>query len=347
MSGREDVSNRYLASGFQGSGVDSTLARMLGQDVKEKIQFCKECGEPCSPGYSPVKDSPDVYCRTHYEKLFASRCEGCNQPIVGEFVNSSGKKYHMQCAPEGGRCERCRQPIFGASKQTSLKIYHPKCFTCSSCNKLLTDTFTDLKGSPFCSNCASEVTLSRSGIPGVTYESTADREKREQSKIQNELYQNVQAGKEVCNWCRKIVGIDAVSFSGRYFHPECFVCGQCGENIGKATYTDNGGVAYCDRCSPKAQQSSSGNPCAGCHQPLSGSFVTALQGLKYHPQCLKCSQCSAVIKGGFAAKAGKVVCTSCASGKAPAPAPTSSSVHTGERRTGFTIDPRSGKKTFN
>eukprot|EP00026_Physarum_polycephalum_P011779 Phypoly_transcript_12023.p1 GENE.Phypoly_transcript_12023~~Phypoly_transcript_12023.p1 ORF type:complete len:345 (+),score=30.09 Phypoly_transcript_12023:61-1095(+) len=343
MSKREDVSNRYLASGFHNSGIESTMARMIGKDVQEKVQYCAECGEPCSPGYSPVQDSPTVYCKIHYEKLFASKCEGCNQPIVGEFMNSNGKKYHVQCAPEGSRCERCRQPIFGSTKYTSSKAYHPKCFTCSSCNKLLSGEFTDLKGSPFCSNCANEVTLSRSGIPGVSYESEADREKREQAKIQNELYHNVQAGKEVCNWCRKVAGIDAVSFSGRYFHPDCFVCGSCGENIGKGTFTDVGGVAHCDRCSPKAPASSSSSSmCTGCRQPISGSHVTALQGNKYHPQCLKCTQCDTVLKGGFAAKAGKVVCANCASAKAPAP----TVAHTGERRSGFVIDPRSGKKTY-
>jgi len=207
----------------------------------------------------------------------------------------------------------------------------------------LSNEFLDIRGSPFCDNCGSEVSLSKAGIPGVLYETAEEKEKREQSKIQNELYGNVQAGKEVCNWCRKVVGMDAVTFTGKYYHPECFVCGSCGETIGKETYTDVGGLSYCERCSPKSLSSSSlSGSCAGCQQQLSGTYVTALQGAKYHPQCLKCTRCNVVLKGGFAAKAGKVVCANCASAKGPAPVP----VAQAEKRTGFVIDPRSGKRTY-
>jgi len=335
------VSNRYLASGFGSSGVDSTLARMLGKDVPEKIQFCAECGEPCSPAYAVEKDSTTVYCKTHYEQLFASRCEGCNQPIVGQFVNAQGKKYHTQCAPEGGRCERCHKPIFGETVTLSTKVYHPKCFTCTSCDASLAASYVEVGTSPFCSKCANEVKQSRAGggaIPGVTYESAAAREERERLRIQNQLYENVQGGKEGCAWCRKVITSDAVSFSGKLYHGECFMCSACGEAIGLNAFTEKAGAAYCHKCAKPT--STSAGSCAGCKQALSGQFVSALE-YKYHPQCFKCTDCGTAIKGGYAAKAGQPVCSNCATPKVSS-APAAS----GERARGFVVDPRSGRKIY-
>ena len=107
--------------------------------------------------------------------------------------------------------------------------------------------------------------------------------------------------------------MDGISFFGKYFHPgiyfilfcsilfylilfysificlfvcfsffiiindcstACFVCGSCGENIGKNKYTDNGGLAYCERCSPKAQPSTtSSSTCAGYSSRFLSSFL--------------------------------------------------------------------------
>jgi len=311
---------------------------MLGKDVPEKPQYCHQCGEATSPGYSPPNNPGTVYCKTHYEQLFASRCEGCNQPIVGQYLNAQGKKFHVQCAPEAGRCERCHKPIIGESVSLYEKIYHPKCFTCTKCNVALSSSYEEIGKSPFCMKCAGEIAQARAAnqaIPGLVYESAEDKEKRERARIQNELYANVQAGKEGCAWCRKVVASEAVSFGGRLYHEGCFMCTQCADVIGFNPFTEQGGNAYCRKC---AKPAATGGACGGCNQPLSGQFVVAFD-VKYHPQCFKCTECRADLKGGFAAKAGKPVCPNCATAKV-----TAVPVASGEKQRGFVVDPRSGRK---
>ena len=81
--------------------------RMIGQDVKAQAQFCAECGENTGLdsfkistdrseiGYKNPKtpDATEVFCKTHYEQLFASKCNGCNQPIMGQYINANGEYF--------------------------------------------------------------------------------------------------------------------------------------------------------------------------------------------------------------------------------------------------------------
>ena len=163
------------------------------------IVFCCECGEKLQGKAYEVPSAKGQYlCQAHYEK-YASKCEGCNQAIFGQFVKHGGKKFHAQCYNVDVQCARCHRPIFGEALsaidvclcclnrffhhsnhplQSSIanvniywflyflhqKHWHPACFTCAKCNAKLPGEFQAIHGEPYCVPCATTPTLIRTGI---------------------------------------------------------------------------------------------------------------------------------------------------------------------------------------
>jgi len=347
----DGVSDRYVSSSHHKAGVDDTLYRMLGQDPAEASRCC-ECGQIASPGYKNPNAPPgtkSVYCRPHFEKLFGDKCAGCNQPIFGEFVTSFKGKFHKQCFSQDCFCERCRKPIIGEVVDISGKTYHSACANCASCNKDLKGSYIERHGSIFCAKCIDEIESSKKGggmveVGRVTVGRGGPPAESEKYKIQKETSENVQKGKEICQWCRKQMGAHekAISFDGKIFHENCFSCTDCGEIIGSGGFVPRDSLAYCLNC---AKPGSIKNPCGGCNKSIEGAFIL-VSGKKWHQGCFVCADCRGPLARGYAERDGKNICSKCASSKPPpkvvvARIPDPSQP---ERKGGFTIDPRSGKK---
>lgn len=304
------MSYAYVSSAFDKEDADSAMRRMVGGDA-------------------------------HVPK-----CEGCNQKIVDQFITlPSGKKYHPQCAPDSGFCDRCSKPIVGRMVNALGKNYHATCWTCASCNSELGDNFVKLYNQPFCLRC--EQTARQSGEIKVAGGHTTitriapSTNKREEEKpnFQNELFQNVQAGKETCKWCRKVIGGEAIRHKQAFYHRECFYCSICANPIGDDGYTEKDDLVYCKTCLASAGGDSS-KKCAGCQNDLSGTYVN-VAGKQYHQSCFVCSKCSSSLTTGYAVKDSKPVCSKCVG---PASYSMSSVAFSGaERKAGISVDPRSGK----
>uniref|UniRef100_A0A914V2K1 LIM zinc-binding domain-containing protein n=1 Tax=Plectus sambesii TaxID=2011161 RepID=A0A914V2K1_9BILA len=77
------------------------------------------------------------------------------------------------------------------------------------------------------------------------------------------------------------------------WHPDHFVCAECGREFGEDGFHEKEGRAYCRTdyfrmFAPK---------CRGCKRPISNNFVTAL-GTHWHPECFVCQDCGVGFQGG-------------------------------------------------
>eukprot|EP01132_Coremiostelium_polycephalum_P003908 gene3908-4878_t len=315
MSNRENVSDRYLSSAMNRDGVDNTLSRMLGnsKDEVKNYQFCGECGERCLQGYVHPEDKTIVYCKRHYEELVAPICDLCNKSIMG--VSSrfqDGKNYHPQCFNLEHSCNRCSRPIMGGESKFALnKHYHTKCFTCHLCNTNLDNTFIDRGGKPYCHKCNNDLNRDEKGTLlkyGASTMSIENKDIADRNKTKVDLYDNVQKGKESCNWCRKIITTEAVSFNSNIYHQECFTCSQCTKQIGNQPFINRNGVAICQECGKSTNSNSV--LCGGCGKQITTTFMTA-GNTKYHPNCLVCNKCKRTLEKGYIEKGGKLLCSVC------------------------------------
>eukprot|EP01133_Synstelium_polycarpum_P004363 gene4363-5098_t len=297
---------------------------MLGKDDKKigslRPQFCGECGEKCAVAYPHPTDDV-VYCREHYEALVAPVCEGCNRGVVGEVTKANGKSYHPACYNTDHSCVVCSRPIVGESFVALSRNYHKQCWKCTAYAQ------------------AARRLAEGTGASVIT---TGDnKEVIERNKLKTDLHANVQGGKETCSWCRKQLGSasQAIQFDGKVFHEDCFACAKCGNTIGNDQFVNKQGVAYCRGCGATAAVN-----CHGCSKAIESTYTIAA-GSKYHPKCLVCNKCKSTLEKGFIESEGNIFCGPC--GRT---APTGSFSQTPQaapgRTKGFTIDPRSGKKTF-
>lgn len=98
-----------------------------------------------------------------------------------------------------------------------------------------------------------------------------------------------------------------IDCEGYNYHPECFNCVKCGDNIGDGNYKQTKDGPVCLPC---------GLPqCAGCLDLIVGDMIVAqhVDGTKYsfHTQCLKCVNCSSHIHGKYKATEHGFICESC------------------------------------
>jgi len=340
-----DPSMQYLSSGFKGNSVDTTLTRMVGKDVQSKAQFCAECGTKIETGYRPPNasaSSPEVFCKDDYEKLFTQQCDGCHKPIMGEYVNANGKKYHAQCHSQDLQCATCSKMIFGEMVQGCGKFYHPKCFNCTLCYTPLGTNFMERSGYPYCNKCINEPPATSVKVNG---DSAKRDEKNKDIKATNaskqEFQSNLQKGKLFCAECGNVIGVgEAVTHNESTFHIMCFACVKCRTPLHDVGFKDINGEPHCPSCA--GSSGSTGGFCAGCGQKLSGSFVNAM-GQKWHKDCFVCASCKKAFTTGYAEKNGEPYCSNCISKSSK---PTYTTQTMGERKPGFMVDPRTGQKKY-
>lgn len=138
---------------------------------------CANCSKLLQDSY--VRKGQDIWCKECYSADLI--CERCNQPLLGQFVTTKGKKFHSECFTcsncsvslgtdfydvEGqfqcnscynksiGTCAGCERPLSGQYIKCLEKAYHEECFVCFGCKKPLEEDFFNVGGNPHCYNCA-------------------------------------------------------------------------------------------------------------------------------------------------------------------------------------------------
>ncbi|MFH4977832.1 hypothetical protein AB6A40_004541 [Gnathostoma spinigerum] len=107
-----------------------------------------------------------------------------------------------------------------------------------------------------------------------------------------------------CAQCGKPIVGQVVIALGKMWHPEHYVCCQCGEELGHRNFFERGGKAYCeadyhDMFSPR---------CAYCNGPIKDRCVTAL-GKTFHADHFVCDECGRSFGDeGFHERDGRAYC---------------------------------------
>uniref|UniRef100_A0A3P9IXS4 Filamin binding LIM protein 1 n=1 Tax=Oryzias latipes TaxID=8090 RepID=A0A3P9IXS4_ORYLA len=193
--------------------------------------------------------------------------------------NSGGEEAVRE---SGDLCGFCRKPI--ALLETAIealnRTYHAGCFQCRSCHIPL----------------AGELYYNKAMIP-----------------ICQECYQ---ASLELCWACGEAIIDDIIHALERPYHPSCFTCTTCHQQIGEQTFAQGEvGEVYCllDYYRKYAPE------CGICNQLIipkedgTDSYIIECLGRSYHENCFRCEVC--VIKlpheHGCYPLDGRLLCKAC------------------------------------
>jgi len=86
-----------------------------------------------------------------------------------------------------------------------------------------------------------------------------------------------------CAACGKPITQQAAVIDGKLFHPECFRCAGCNEQIRNDYVQDEQGKYFHKECLQHRQQAI----CAYCNKPITDHNYTSYQGKSYHTGCYK------------------------------------------------------------
>ncbi len=111
-----------------------------------------------------------------------------------------------------------------------------------------------------------------------------------------------------CKGCGESIKGKSVSsadgrLTGRY-HKQCFVCKTCSEPFATATFYVINDAPYCERHYHRLN----GSMCQACDRGIEGQYLETERKQKYHPTCLKCSDCRRVLRDDYFEMNGKVYC---------------------------------------
>ncbi|XP_018582726.1 transforming growth factor beta-1-induced transcript 1 protein-like isoform X1 [Scleropages formosus] len=123
------------------------------------------------------------YCQQCFLSLFASRCQGCSQPILENYISALNSLWHPQCfvcrecytpfvngsffehegqplceahyhQSRGSVCHACQQPILGRCVTAMGAKFHPHHLVCNFCLKPLSKgSFKEQENKPYCHPC--------------------------------------------------------------------------------------------------------------------------------------------------------------------------------------------------
>ena len=121
-------SNFAKVCGTCNEAISGSCLEALGKSWHQDCFVCAECHQPFPGGEFIPKDGTP-YCTTHFHEKFGVKCAGCNQAIVGDFLNAVGKKWHAACL----KCGVCSADLPDAAFYERNNIPHcATCFTSSS-----------------------------------------------------------------------------------------------------------------------------------------------------------------------------------------------------------------------
>lgn len=113
--------------------------------------------------------------------------------------------------------------------------------------------------------------------------------------------------KGVCGACGKPIVGQVITALGHTWHPECFTCNQCNQELGTQNFFERDCKPYCENCyhslySPR---------CGACQRPILDKCISAL-GQTWHPECFCCSGCGKLFGDeGFHERGDAAYCKGC------------------------------------
>ena len=201
-------------------------------------------------------------------------------------------------APAGNHCVKCSAKLPAGAKfcnncgapqnAAPAAAAAPAGNHCVKCSAKLP------AGTKFCNKC---------GAPQNAAPAAAAPKKEEPKKEEGKKA----AGPDCCAGCGKpLVGAAISLGDGKNYHPECFVCCECGKGI-RGQYMMVDGKFVCGSCFEEKHRET----CAACGKPVDGQYV-GVGDKNYHPECFKCSKCNKQITGRFRyGRDGSLLCPSC------------------------------------
>jgi paxillin len=263
----EDNVLKYTVGGLPGQlrvgdeyvfNVKPGVLERAGVEVKygdfegvEARQICAKCENPIVGAMLKVGND-------HFHKDCFT-CDGCGNPLVGKHSKTpDGKRLCPDCVPKK-YCETCKKQIDGPATGVGGKHYHPECFKCDSCSTPLAGEFFQKGGKILCKSCLN------TAAPGQA-ESAGDG-----------------AGKKAkfCVACgKKIDGEVIVGDKEDYFHPDCFRCADCNEELGEFVIDPN----------RKFKHQKATYVCGPCNEKNVKAAAAAAAPAKKLPKCYLCKK---------------------------------------------------------
>ncbi|XP_070623304.1 transforming growth factor beta-1-induced transcript 1 protein isoform X2 [Erythrolamprus reginae] len=168
--------------GFCNEPILDKMVTALDKNWHPEHFCCVKCRRPFGEEGFHEKDGKQ-YCRQDFYELFSTRCQGCSQAILENYISALNSLWHPECFvcrecytpfmngsffEHGGRpfceihyhkqrgslCSGCEKPITGRCITAMGRKFHPEHFVCAFCLKQLNKgTFKEQNEKPYCHPC--------------------------------------------------------------------------------------------------------------------------------------------------------------------------------------------------
>jgi len=165
---------------------------------------------------------------------------------------------------EEDNCVECGEPIDGPCVNALDKSWHPPCFVCTECKQPFPNgQFFPKEGLPYCETDFHT-------LFGVT-----------------------------CFGCNELITARCLTAMDAKWHPDCFICFECGESLAGGSFVKYEEKAHCKPCAKEKKKKKHERPgitCARCKETIEGEFIV-LQGQRMHPYHFSCHKCKKPFQG--------------------------------------------------
>lgn len=253
--------------------------------VNKPTRQCDHCRQPLTD------DGCTAFGKVFHKECF--RCTGCKKKLDGKFFSKDEKAYCAACYKANQeQCCVCKQKIVGDCVVNNNDHYHPECMKCHICDEPLKGSYFFFQNKPICEKDFKETQQSCS-VCGEVIEGTY-------YQFNGEIFceKDYMSNMDKCGKCDKEIGGHGIRITGAIFHPECFNCEVCGQNMeDKSFSTDGENKIYCHEDYTKKFAAI----CSVCHKPIvpkegqtKAPRIHAMDR-DFHPPCFKCEDCGLVL----------------------------------------------------
>ena len=176
---------------------------------------CDACGDTFRPGMKKM----EYKTRKWHDKCF--QCVVCKTQVGSKpfIIPNETDVYCVGCFEEkfATKCTKCKKIMTTGGVTFKNEAWHRECFVCTNCQTILAgQKFASRQDKPYCANCFGELFAKR------------------------------------CTACSKPItgagGTRFISFEGRHWHSQCFVCAMCQESMAGKGFITDGEDIICPDC---------------------------------------------------------------------------------------------------